>query len=56
MRLITEVASAAGIKEEHLELYGKYKSKLAPSLWGRAEAQTGRQAGSGYRNESYTGR
>lgn len=33
MRLITEVASAAGIKEEHLELYGKYKSKLAPSLW-----------------------
>lgn len=33
MRLITEVASAAGINEEHLELYGKYKSKLAPSLW-----------------------
>ncbi|AIQ20984.1 formate--tetrahydrofolate ligase [Paenibacillus sp. FSL H7-0357] len=33
MRLITEVASAAGISEEHLELYGKYKSKLAPTLW-----------------------
>ncbi|OKP98530.1 formate--tetrahydrofolate ligase [Paenibacillus sp. P46E] len=33
MRLITEVASAAGIHEEHLELYGKYKSKLSPSLW-----------------------
>lgn len=33
MRLITEVASAAGISEDHLELYGKYKSKLAPSLW-----------------------
>lgn len=33
MRLITEVAAAAGIKEEHLELYGKYKSKLSPSLW-----------------------
>ncbi|MNO35275.1 Formate--tetrahydrofolate ligase [compost metagenome] len=33
MRLITEVASAAGIQEEHLELYGKYKSKLSPSLW-----------------------
>ncbi|CAM4285211.1 formate--tetrahydrofolate ligase [Paenibacillus typhae] len=33
MRLITEVAAAAGISGEHLELYGKYKSKLAPSLW-----------------------
>ncbi|MNB84318.1 Formate--tetrahydrofolate ligase [compost metagenome] len=33
MRLITEVAAAAGIDGEHLELYGKYKSKLAPSLW-----------------------
>lgn len=33
MRLITEVAAAAGIHEEHLELYGKYKSKLSPSLW-----------------------
>lgn len=33
MRLISEVASSAGIGEEHLELYGKYKGKLAPSLW-----------------------
>ncbi|QUL54639.1 formate--tetrahydrofolate ligase [Paenibacillus tritici] len=33
MRLITEVAAAAGINEEHLELYGRYKSKLSPSLW-----------------------
>ncbi len=33
MRLITEVAAAAGISGSHLELYGKYKSKLAPSLW-----------------------
>lgn len=33
MRLITEVASEAGIDEQHLELYGKYKSKLSPSLW-----------------------
>lgn len=39
MRLITEVASAAGIKEEHLELYGKYKSKLAPSLWAELKHQ-----------------
>ncbi|MFE4712156.1 formate--tetrahydrofolate ligase [Paenibacillus sp. NPDC056722] len=33
MKLITEVAARAGIGEQHLELYGKYKSKLAPSLW-----------------------
>ncbi|NGM82224.1 formate--tetrahydrofolate ligase [Paenibacillus sp. 7124] len=33
MRLITEVAAETGIQEEHLELYGKYKAKLAPSLW-----------------------
>lgn len=33
MRLITEIAAEAGIGEQHLELYGKYKSKLAPSLW-----------------------
>lgn len=33
MRLISEVASEMGIREEHLELYGKYKSKLSPSLW-----------------------
>lgn len=33
MRLISEVASEMGIGEEHLELYGKYKSKLSPSLW-----------------------
>lgn len=33
MKLITEVAAQAGIDEQHLELYGKYKSKLSPSLW-----------------------
>lgn len=33
MRAIKEVAAEAGIGEEHLELYGKYKGKLAPSLW-----------------------
>ncbi|MDT3425514.1 formate--tetrahydrofolate ligase [Paenibacillus forsythiae] len=33
MRLITEVAAETGIHEDHLELYGKYKAKLAPSLW-----------------------
>lgn len=33
MRLITEVAAEAGIGEDHLELYGKFKAKLAPALW-----------------------
>lgn len=33
MKLITEVAAQAGIDEQHLELYGKYKSKLSPTLW-----------------------
>lgn len=28
MKPITEIAAAAGIDEQHLELYGKYKAKL----------------------------
>lgn len=32
MKPIIEVAARAGIDEEHLELYGKYKAKLNPSL------------------------
>ncbi|WP_138494203.1 formate--tetrahydrofolate ligase [Paenibacillus pinistramenti] len=32
MKSINEVAAKAGISEEHLELYGKYKAKLNPSL------------------------
>ncbi|MDO3409992.1 formate--tetrahydrofolate ligase [Saccharibacillus sp. CPCC 101409] len=32
MRPIYEVAAGAGIDEEHLELYGRYKAKLNPSL------------------------
>ncbi|NGZ76349.1 formate--tetrahydrofolate ligase [Saccharibacillus alkalitolerans] len=32
MKPIYEVAARAGIDEEHLELYGKYKAKLNPSL------------------------
>ncbi|KGE20323.1 formate--tetrahydrofolate ligase [Paenibacillus wynnii] len=39
MKLITEVASEAGIDERHLELYGKYKSKLSPSLWEDIKAK-----------------
>ena len=30
---IKEVAASIGIKEEHLELYGKYKAKLTDELW-----------------------
>ena len=33
MRPIIEVAKDIGIKDEHLELYGKYKGKIDPSLW-----------------------
>lgn len=32
MKPIVEVAARAGIDEDHLELYGKYKAKLNPSL------------------------
>ena len=32
---ITEIAKKAGIKEEELELYGKYKAKLSDDLWER---------------------
>ncbi|MEJ8305617.1 formate--tetrahydrofolate ligase [Saccharibacillus sacchari] len=32
MKPIVEVAAKAGIDEKHLELYGKYKAKLNPSL------------------------
>ena len=28
MKPITEIAAAAGIDEQHLELYGKYKAKV----------------------------
>ncbi len=33
MKPIIEVAHAIGIADAHLELYGKYKSKINPSLW-----------------------
>jgi len=32
---ITEIAKKAGIKEDELELYGKYKAKLTNDLWER---------------------
>ncbi len=33
MKLITDAARQAGIAEEDLELYGKYKAKLSRDLW-----------------------
>lgn len=33
MAPIKDVAASIGIKEEHLELYGKYKAKLTDELW-----------------------
>ena len=33
MKPIKEVAASIGIKEEDLELYGKYKAKLSDDLW-----------------------
>lgn len=37
MRPITEIAEAAGIREEELELYGRYKAKLNLSVLERPE-------------------
>ena len=33
MRPITEVAAAAGLDAEDLELYGRYKAKLSADVW-----------------------
>jgi formate--tetrahydrofolate ligase len=33
MKSIVEIAKIAGIDEQHLELYGKYKAKLSDELW-----------------------
>lgn len=33
MKSIVEIAKSAGIEEQHLELYGKYKAKLSVELW-----------------------
>ncbi len=33
MKSIVEIAKSAGIEEQHLELYGKYKAKLSDELW-----------------------
>ena len=38
MRPITEVAAAAGLDAEDLELYGKYKAKLSADVWKKTAA------------------
>ncbi|WP_136607222.1 formate--tetrahydrofolate ligase [Paenibacillus dokdonensis] len=38
MKPIMEVAGLIGVEEEELELYGRYKAKLSPSLWNRVKA------------------
>lgn len=37
MQPVREVAAAYGIKEDDLELYGKYKAKLSDSLWEKVK-------------------
>lgn len=40
MRPITEIAAAAGLQAEELELYGKYKAKLSDTVWKRIQNQS----------------
>ena len=37
MSQIVEIAKKLGIDEEELELYGKYKAKILPSVWERVK-------------------
>ena len=39
MRPITEVATAAGLDADDLELYGKYKAKLSAEVWNKVKDQ-----------------
>ena len=39
MRPIQEIAEKLGISDDELELYGKYKAKVALSAWERVKAQ-----------------
>ena len=35
LKPITEIAESIGIKEEELDLYGKYKAKVSPDILKR---------------------
>ena len=37
MQPITEIAEKAGIRQEELELYGRYKAKIAPDAMARLQ-------------------
>ena len=39
MRPIQEIAEKLGISDDELELYGKYKAKVALSAWERVKEQ-----------------
>ena len=51
MRPITEVAAAAGLDADDLELYGKYKGKAVRRRVDQGEGQGKRQAGPRYRHQ-----
>ena len=56
MRPITEVAAAAGLDADDLELYGKYKAKAVRRRVDQGEGQAERQAGPRYRHQPDAGR
>ncbi len=37
LKPIVDIASKLGITEDELELYGKYKAKVSPSVWERVK-------------------
>lgn len=37
LRPVVEIAEKLGIKEDELELYGKFKAKITPSVWERVK-------------------
>ncbi len=37
LKPITDIASALGLGEEDLELYGRYKAKISPAVWERVK-------------------
>ena len=42
MQPITEIAKAAGIAEEYLEQYGKYKAKVDPAILKQSDRKNGK--------------
>ena len=39
MKPITEIAAAAGLDPDDLELYGKYKAKLSADVWQKTASR-----------------